>query len=91
MIILDKLYAYMMNHFLPRDNFDPDKVYCTIDDRVVDCETWEQTNDNWLLDEIHTVVHTRGDNSISNPHHNTGRNVIILPFYFVFLSIPYTQ
>ena len=46
MIILDKFYAYMMNYFLSKDNFDPDKVYCKFDDRVVDCQTWEETNDN---------------------------------------------
>ena len=44
MTILDKLYAYIMNHFLPKDKFDPDKVYCTVDDHRVDCDTWEETN-----------------------------------------------
>ena len=46
MTILDKLYAYIMNQFLPKDDFDPDNVYCTLDDKIVSCETWEETNDN---------------------------------------------
>ena len=45
MTILDKLYAYIMNHFLPKDDFDPNKVYCAVDDKVVSCDTWEETND----------------------------------------------
>ena len=44
MIILDKLYAYIMIHFLPKDDFDPDKVTCSVDDSPVNCETWEETN-----------------------------------------------
>ena len=44
MTILDKFYAYIMNHFLPIDVFDPDRVTCTIDDHPVDCNTWEETN-----------------------------------------------
>ena len=44
MNVLDKLYLYIMNHFLPKDDFDPDKVYCSIDDKVVDCDSWEETN-----------------------------------------------
>ena len=44
MIILDKLYAYIMNHFLSKDDFDPDKVTCSVDDSPVNCETWEETN-----------------------------------------------
>ena len=24
------------------DDFDPDKVICTVDDKEVDCETWEE-------------------------------------------------
>ncbi len=24
------------------DDFDPDKVTCTVDDKEVDCETWEE-------------------------------------------------
>ena len=44
MNLLDKLYAYIMNHFLPKDDFDTDKVYCKLDDKKVDCDTWEETN-----------------------------------------------
>ena len=44
MNLLDKLYAYIMNHFLPKDDFDPNKVYCSVDDKKVDCDTWEETN-----------------------------------------------
>ena len=44
MILLDKLYAYIMNHFLPKDDFDPDKVTCSVDNIPVDCDTWEETN-----------------------------------------------
>ena len=44
MIILDKLYTWIMNHFLPKDDFDPNKVYCSVDDKKVDCDTWEETN-----------------------------------------------
>ena len=44
MILLDKLYAYIMNHFLHKYDFDPDKVTCTVDDRPVSCDTWEETN-----------------------------------------------
>ena len=43
MLLFDKLYAFIMNHFLPKEKFDPDKVYCTPDDKVVSCETWEET------------------------------------------------
>ena len=43
MNLLDKFYAYIMNHFLPKDDFDPDNVYCTLDDKIVSCETWEET------------------------------------------------
>ena len=43
MLLLNKFYAFIMNHFLPKDDFDPNKVYCTTDDKVVDCETWEET------------------------------------------------
>ena len=42
MIILNKLYAYIMNHFLPKDDFDPNKVYCTLDDKKVNCDTWRE-------------------------------------------------
>ncbi len=43
MLLFDKLYAFIMNHFLPKDEFDPNKVTCTIDNHPVDCETWEET------------------------------------------------
>ena len=33
---IDKLIESM-------DDFDPDKVTCTVDDKEVDCETWEET------------------------------------------------
>ena len=46
MDLLQRLYAYIINHFLPKDDFDPDNVYCTVDDKMVSCETWEETNDN---------------------------------------------
>ena len=32
---IDKLIASM-------DKFDPEKVTCSIDDKEVDCETWEE-------------------------------------------------
>ena len=43
MLLLDKLYAFIMNYFLQPEKFDPDKVICTTDDTVVSCETWEET------------------------------------------------
>ena len=43
MLLLDKLYAFIMNYFLPKEKFDPNKVTCTIDNRPVSCETWEET------------------------------------------------
>ncbi len=47
MTILDKLYAYIMNHFLPKDDFDPNNIICCVDDKPVNCETWEDaSNDN---------------------------------------------
>ena len=47
MTILDKLYAYIMNHFLPKDDFDPNNIICCVDDKPVNCETWEdESNDN---------------------------------------------
>ena len=33
---IDKLFASV-------DDFDPDKVTCTVDDEKVDCDTWEGT------------------------------------------------
>ncbi len=33
---IDKLIASM-------DKFDPEKVTCSVDDKEVDCETWEET------------------------------------------------
>ena len=33
---IDKLIASM-------DKFDPDQVTCSVDDKEVDCETWEET------------------------------------------------
>ena len=48
MIILDKLYTWIMNHFLTDEDFDPNNVICSIDDKPVNCETWEDaTNDNY--------------------------------------------
>jgi len=44
MDLLQRLYAYIINHFLPKDDFNPDNVTCSIDDVVVDCNTWEETN-----------------------------------------------
>ena len=47
MIILDKLYTWIMNHFLPKDDFDPNNIICCVDDKPVNCETWEDaSNDN---------------------------------------------
>ena len=46
MAILDKLYAYIMNQFLPKDRFNPNEITCTIDDIPVSCETWEEIKDN---------------------------------------------
>ena len=46
MAILDKLYAYIMNHFLPKDRFNPDEITCYIDNRQVSCETWEEFKDD---------------------------------------------
>ena len=46
MTILDKLYAYIMNHFLPKEQFDPNKVTCAIDNIEVDCNTWEEKNES---------------------------------------------
>ncbi len=43
MLLLDKLYAFIMNYFLQSEKFDPTKVTCSIDNRPVDCETWEET------------------------------------------------
>ena len=43
MVLLDKLYAFIMNYFLPKEKFDPTKVTCSIDNHQVDCETWEET------------------------------------------------
>ena len=43
MLLFDKLYAFIMNHFLPKEKFDPNNITCTIDDRPVSCETWEET------------------------------------------------
>ena len=43
MLLLDKLYAFIMNHFLPKEKFNPDNVICSVDDRPVSCETWEET------------------------------------------------
>ena len=43
MLLFDKLYAFIMNHFLPKEEFDPDKVTCSIDNITVSCETWEET------------------------------------------------
>ena len=43
MLLFDKLYAFIMNHFLPKEKFDPNKVICSIDNHQVDCETWEET------------------------------------------------
>ena len=43
MLLFDKLYAFIMNHFLPKEKFDPNKVTCSIDNVPVDCETWEET------------------------------------------------
>ena len=43
MLLLDKLYAFIMNHFLPKEKFDPTKVTCSIDNEPVNCETWEET------------------------------------------------
>ena len=33
---IDKLIASM-------DKFDPDQVTCSVDDKEVDCDTWEET------------------------------------------------
>ena len=47
MTILDKLYAYIMNHFIPKERqFDEHKITCTVDDIPVNCETWEENKDN---------------------------------------------
>ena len=43
MLLLDKLYAFIMNYFLQPEKFDPTKVTCSIDNRPVDCNTWEET------------------------------------------------
>ena len=43
MLLFDKLYAFIMNYFLPKEKFDPNKVTCSIDNVPVDCETWEET------------------------------------------------
>ena len=42
MDLLHKFYSFIMNWNLPNDNFDPDKVYCMVDGKVVSCETWEE-------------------------------------------------
>ena len=42
MLLLDKLYAFIMNYFLPKEKFDPNKVTCSIDNVPVDCDTWEE-------------------------------------------------
>ena len=43
MLLLNKFYTLMMNYFLPRDQFDPDKITCSVDEKPVNCETWEET------------------------------------------------
>ncbi len=43
MNLLDRFYAFIMNWNLPKEDFDPDRVYCSVDDKVVDCDTWEET------------------------------------------------
>ena len=43
MLLFDKLYAFIMNYFLPKEKFDPNKVTCSIDNEPVSCETWEET------------------------------------------------
>ena len=43
MLLLDKLYAFIMNYFLQPEKFDPTKVTCSIDNEPVNCETWEET------------------------------------------------
>ena len=42
MLLFDKLYAFIMNYFLSKEKFDPNKVTCSIDNVPVDCETWEE-------------------------------------------------
>ena len=42
MIMLERLYVWVMNHFLPKDDFDPNNIKCSIDDKPVSCETWEE-------------------------------------------------
>ncbi len=42
MSFIDKFYAWLLNHFLPKDEFDPNKVTCSIDGKQVSCETWEE-------------------------------------------------
>ena len=46
MDLLQRFYAYIMNWNLPKEQFDPNNVICTLDDKQVNCETWEETNDN---------------------------------------------
>ena len=48
MLIIDRFYSYLLNSFLPKDEFDPDKVYCSIDDKVVSCDTWDEEIDDDL-------------------------------------------
>ncbi len=43
MLLLNKFYTFLMSYFLPRDQFDPDKITCSVDEKPVNCETWEET------------------------------------------------
>jgi len=43
MLLLNKFYAFLMNYFLPRPKFDPTQITCSVDEKPVSCETWEET------------------------------------------------
>ena len=40
---IDSLYKALMNWLVSEDpKWDPDRIICTIDDKEVDCVTWDE-------------------------------------------------